>query len=145
MRATARCQFTAPIHRAGSAARYRRFIRRLLERLQRHCPRPGTQEPCLVGRARPYSGRNGRLVPKKPRPHQRYGRIQGVPERNWLFERRPGQCEGEYHQYRRGIQRAGRPPTGGPHYQCPLRIECSQRPLGQPVRCPVWHRRHSRR
>ena len=128
------------LHQRRSAPRHRCLGRGVLGRLRSARPRSGAAEPRTARQARGAAAADRRLVPGESRRADRPGGIQERPARNRLP--RPGgrRRQRPHRQCRPGDLDRCRPAAGGSGHQRPLRPECGERPLGEPVRRALRHR-----
>jgi malate synthase len=127
----------------------------------RCCPAPASAAPVLeaaltpswptwppkhrpAGRARPPADRAGHLAQGQPRPDRDMAGYRKFLETIGYLVPQPARRQGHHRQRGRRAGHPGRPAAGGAHPERPLCAERRQRPLGQPVRRAVRHRRHFR-
>ncbi len=131
-----------PRQRRAARLRYRRGD--LLQgprRARRRLRRAQSRAAC---RARRPSNEDRRLARGQSRQGFRPGRLSRLPQGRRLPASPADAARDPDRQRRRGDRRHRRPAAGGADQQRALRAQCRQRPLGQPLRRALRHRRHPR-
>ena len=110
-----------------------------------HCPGSRTEEPCAARSAGPPPGAGRRLARGAQGTAHRTGRVPGLSGIHRLLGAGGRRLPDRHRERGRRDRADRRPPARRPGGQRPLRAQRRQRPLGQPLRCAVRHRRGSSR